>query len=133
MSDLLHPPSLARTLKDAAASRIASSAALAEPPGPDADDAAATRAALEACEKAATILRAQLAPAVDSSDANGAPPPAKRRAIEREGAVVVLEVVAASPSNRSSSSGGGRAAALTVAPTMAAAVPQGRQLIAEKG
>ena len=128
MCDLLHPPSLARTLEDAAASRIASSAVLAEPPDPDADDAAATRAALEACEKAATILRAQLAPAVDSSDAHGAPPPAKRRAIEREGVVVV----AASPSNRSSSSGGGRAAALTVAPTMAAAVPQGRKPIAEK-
>ena len=132
MSDLLHPPSLARTLKAAAApGRTASkSAVLAEPPDPDADDAAATRAALEACEKAATILRAQLAPAVDSSDAHGAPPPAKRRAIERDGDAVVA---AASPSNRSSSSGGGRAAALTVAPTMAAAVPQGRQLIAEKG
>ena len=70
MSDLLHPPSLARTLKDAAA-RNASSAAVADPDA----DAAATRAALEACEKAATILQAQLAPAVDSSDANGAPPP----------------------------------------------------------
>ena len=75
MSDLLHPPSLARTLKDAAA-RNASSAAVADPDA----DAAATRAALEACEKTAALLRTQLAP-VDSDSTHDAPPhlPAKGR------------------------------------------------------
>ena len=98
MSDLLHPPSLARTLREAAARNASSAAAVAEPEA----DAAATRAALEACEKAAAILKAQLLAAVDSSDVDDAPPPpAKRRAVEREGAVVVA---AASSSNRSSDS-----------------------------
>ena len=70
-SDLLDPPSLAHTLKSAAkesalqeqTAHVASSADI---------DAAATRIALEACEKTAALLRAQL---VDSGDA--VPPPAK--------------------------------------------------------
>ena len=101
MSDLLHPPSLARTLKDAAARNASSAAAVADPG--DAD-AAATRAALEACEKTAALLRKQLAP-VDSDNTHDAPPPAKRRAVEREGAVVAAAV----PSTRLASSDGGGA------------------------
>ena len=80
MSDLLHPPSLARTLKDAAAGRITSSSAAVAEFNPDADDAAATRAALEVCEKTAALLRSQLL--VDTNDET---PSAKRRAVEREG------------------------------------------------
>ena len=82
---LLDPATLARELKAATGlSEVTSS-----------DDAAATRIALDAVEKTAALLRAQLDAVDVSGDVdNTLPPPAKRRAVEQEGAVVAAAVPA---------------------------------------
>ena len=99
--DLLDPPSLAHSLTAAARARQQPHAGSPSSYADAADaDAAATRTALEAAEKAVALLRAQLTTTTtmlragdnkSSPTADAAPlPPAKRRAVEHEGEVTGL-------------------------------------------
>ena len=65
--DLLDPPTLARTLTSRAATQLQACAAGTATSTTDAD-ATATRTALEAAEKTAALLRAQLAAVDDAPD-----------------------------------------------------------------
>ena len=100
---ILQPPVLAQQLKSAARHALQDDGGTSNSRSSNADaDAAATRIALETCEKTAALLRAQL---LTSDTDNDGSPPVKRRAVERE-----CEDVAAASSAGGSRRGGGRRA-----------------------